>query len=258
MKSFYATFKAHLLWRLGPVIAASEANANCVGRKVNGLTIRAHPEGGVVLVATDGRTLAAVHDPAGRIAGAESLRVSLPQAFIDRSMPPHGLPVAYPGATLVFPVPEWMQPDAVDVFSCFIGITAVMQHPSSVEDLDGYYLDTASINSGEYSVEADAGLSAESLGKVLDVDIDDAVRRGRFSLAYLRPLARFDAGECVAGGLRVFCARGVDGHRLFITSPAFPDFVGVVAGFGSSASDHSDPMRPGWIAGFAPAEGGAS
>lgn len=258
MGNFYATFKAHLLWRLGPLIEASEAEPYCIGRKINGLTIHAHPDGGVVLAATDGRTLAVVRDPAGRIAGADGLRVSLPPGFIERARPHGGMSVSYPGATLVFPAPEWMQPDTVDVFSLFAGITGMMPHPSSVGDIDGYYLDTTNSNSGEYSVDADGGLSVAAIDKVLRVDFADGVRRARFSPSRLMPLARFEVGDCYDGGLRVFCTRDEVGHRLFVSSPAFPEFAGAVAGFWASASDHSDPIRPNWIAGFASAEGGAS
>lgn len=142
LPSTHAMFKARYLHALRLIL--DDCQEEQMIRKI-GLLIEPHPEGGVLVIATNGSVLAALHDPDGF--ANTPFRALLPPAFRAACAPPPGITKYSQGESWVEPLPEWAQPSDVHILPIAVYLSPQMDHPND-EDTDGPMLAHALIETG--------------------------------------------------------------------------------------------------------------
>lgn len=126
-----ARFKAKYLHALRYIL--DEAEEGSLIRGV-GLLIEPAPDGGVLLIATDGGALAVIHDATGH--ASQPFRALLPRRFRQRCAPAKPLEIFDEGEDTI-ELPEWAQPGDVYLLEICAVLFPQMNHPDISDAFDG-------------------------------------------------------------------------------------------------------------------------
>jgi hypothetical protein len=123
-----ARFKAKYLHALRYILDNAEAHFY---RTHYGLFVEPAPDGGVILVACEGRALAAIHDASG--VASRPFHAFLPKQFRDRCGPPE--PVTFDDdIRCAVDMPEWAQPGDIHLTDDCASLFPQMDHPEFLSE----------------------------------------------------------------------------------------------------------------------------
>lgn len=122
-----ARFQARYLHALEPIIRSAQ---ECESWSMKaGLIVEPCDTGGVILVATDGVTLAVIHDPKGR--ATRVMRITIEDGTFEAVTPRPPVTMWSEGEPVDIPQPDWAQPGIVMAWGLACGVFPVMHLPGA-------------------------------------------------------------------------------------------------------------------------------
>lgn len=250
---FSAIFRADLLHALEPIIRSSQCDWRGFSRE--GLFIEPCSEGGVLLIATDGVSLAAVRDPDGKATG--NGHVTIPDVIFAAATPPKPVSAWSEGDTLALPLPEWAQPGKVYLWGLAAWVLPQMPLPDEDEThlLAHAPIEDGNVYAGGYRIHTDCLTlpwrrifsGAAAACERTQVWLDPA-KLGMFSRAFDLFRQTKDDGS-VRGGLNLSLSAD---KAIILRLLNVVDFVGAIM-----PMDGDDlPAEPSWAAAALPRKEG--
>lgn len=227
-KPLTARFKAKYLHALRLIL--DEAEEGSLMRGV-GLLIEPALDGGVLLIATDGRALAVIHDATGH--ASRPFRALLPKRFRERCAPAKPLEVFLEGEDAI-ELPEWAQPGDVHLFDICAVLFPQMNHPDIGDDFDAPALANVRAAGGETWRREDYRLDDRPLldwRKPFSESTTDTVPHAHLSpslFAVFHPFRELGANEHhgFLPGLALKFGEGT--APAIVKIEALPNFIGAI------------------------------
>ena len=218
-----ARFHPRYLHALEPLIRASQDNV--LRWSTAGLIVEPVASGGVLLVTTDGGSLAAIHDAAGR--ATRPMRLTIPDALFDAVTAPAGVSMFDQGTTFAMDLPEWAQPGEVYAWGLAAYVLPKMPHPHFRRGDDSLL---ASVGAEEGNTYA-GGYRIHKEPPTLDwrrIFAADRVGIASHINFYPDRLDRFSRIERLSHGKGLEIAIAGPTQALILTVPGLPEFVGAM------------------------------
>jgi hypothetical protein len=236
LPDIYARFKSEYLHALRRILDA--ARERQLYRSV-GLIVEPAPDGGALIVATDGVAVGVFHDRDGCV--NKPFRAMLPKRFLDRCAPPAPVEMFCEGSD-ERELPEWAQPGDVHLYPIAAMLCGRMPYPDVDDAEDGPILANVMIETGNHWREEDFRVDerppvAWRRAFVRDnAPVDAAtINLNPFVAEYFSPVMDLaQRRDCEGGIAAISRSAPIGEQRAFILQVSgLPEFVGAFM-----------PMRP--------------